>query len=86
MATKISVSQLKFAGVDYWDRMVFAYSGSTDGKKRYLCTVDKLYNNETEEQIMADLKAAVGEVGYLYTKCPQRDFEGEPDFAIELAE
>lgn len=86
MATEISIAKLSYAGVDYWGRIVFAYSGASDGKKRFLCTVDKLYNNETKEQIMADLKSSIGEVGYLYTKSPQQDFEGEPDFAIKLVE
>lgn len=86
MATEISIAKLSYAGVDYWDRRVFAYSGASDGKIRYLCTVDLLHDGSSPDEVMEQLKSAVGQTGYLYTKSPQTDFEGEPDFAIKLVE
>lgn len=86
MATEISIANLVYAGVDYWDRRVFAYTGVPDGKPRYLCTVDILHDGSSPDEVMEQLKSAVGQTGYLYTKSPQTDFEGEPDFAIKLVE
>lgn len=77
--TQLYRKDIIFVGVDYWSRPVYKHVPTNS----YLCEIDDLVNDDDDE---VSLTARLATTQYLHTKCPQKDFEGEPDFMVELVD
>uniref|UniRef100_A0AB39ACQ6 Phage protein n=1 Tax=Erwinia phage Fifi051 TaxID=3238787 RepID=A0AB39ACQ6_9CAUD len=79
MATEqfIQRSNLKFAGVDEWYRLVFKH----EQRGGYFCTVNRLWEDgDTKETVQQFLD----NTDELYVKTPFKDFEGEPSHPVTV--
>ena len=73
----IQRSNLKFAGVDEWYRLVFKH----EQRGIYFCTVNRLWEDgDSKETVQQYLDHA----DQLYIKTPMKDFEGEPSHPVAI--
>lgn len=73
----IKRSNLVFAGVDEWCRLVFKH----EQRGGYFCTVNRLWEHGDTKEIVQQFLDHADE---LYVKCPFKDFEGEPYHPVDL--
>jgi len=73
----IQRSNLKFAGVDEWYRLVFKH----EQRGGYFCTVNRLWEDgDTKETVQQFLD----HTDELYVKSPFKDFDGEPSHPVTV--
>lgn len=73
----IQRSNLTFAGVDEWYRLVFKH----EQRGIYFCSVDRLWEEgDSKETVQQYLDHA----DQLYIKTPMKDFEGEPSHPVAI--